>query len=179
MEVLKCFSPDVPELVVMETDGLQAVSQVDECLLVNPLEAGTRKVEPLEAPQRRELDGGETRNLVPGQDDRGQPLVAVKKFGREFWDIVVFEVNFTEYLELGEGILIHPGYFAILQGDFLQVYEPHRTEGVLCQFFDVITIQIQNLKIFYRNKKYFRHQIIDLFSWERSQVSQTQTTNIK
>ena len=84
MEVLKCFSPDVPELVVMETDGLQAVSQVDECLLVNPLEAGTRKVEPLEAPQRRELDGGETRNLVPGQDDRGQPLVAVKKFCRKF-----------------------------------------------------------------------------------------------
>ena len=26
------------------------------------------------------------------------------------------------------------------------MYEAHRTEGVLCQFFDVITIQIENLK---------------------------------
>ena len=146
VEVLESLPPDVLEEVVMEVDGLEAVAQVDEGLLVNPLKAGPREVKLLEIPQRRKLDGGQAGDLVLGQDDRVQSLIPVKKFSRKFWNIVVLEVNFTEYLKLGEGILIHSSYFAILQGDFLQVYEAHRTEGVLWQFLDVITIQIENLK---------------------------------
>ena len=130
MEVLKCFSPDVPELVVMETDGLQAVSQVDECLLVNPLEAGTRKVEPLEAPQRRELDGGEALDLVVGQGQCAQSLIAVKKFGGKFGDVVLFQVNLTEYFQLGEGILVQSLDFAVFQRDFLQMEQTNGTEGI-------------------------------------------------
>ena len=56
MEVLESLSPDVLEEVVMEVDGLQAVAEVDEGLLVDPLEAGPGEVKLLEAPQRRKLD---------------------------------------------------------------------------------------------------------------------------
>ena len=84
MKVLECLPPDVLEEVVMEVDGLQAVAQVDEGLLVDPLEAGPGEVELLEIPQRRELDRGQAGDLVPGQDDRVQSLIPVKKFGREF-----------------------------------------------------------------------------------------------
>ena len=84
MEVLESLSPDVLELVVMEVDGLQTVAEVDEGLLVDPLEAGPGEVELLETPQWRKLDGGQAGDLVPGQHDRVQPLIAVKKFGRKF-----------------------------------------------------------------------------------------------
>ena len=50
MKVLECLPPDVLEEVVMEVDGLQAVAQVDEGLLVDPLEAGPGEVKLLEAP---------------------------------------------------------------------------------------------------------------------------------
>ena len=59
MEVLKSLSPDVLEEVVMEVDGLQAVAEVDEGLLVDPLGAGPGEVKLLEASQRRKLDGGQ------------------------------------------------------------------------------------------------------------------------
>ena len=84
MKVLECLPPDVLEEVVMEVDGLQAVAQVDEGLLVDPLEAGPGEVELLEIPQRRKLDGGQAGDLVPGQNDRVQSLIPVKKFGRKF-----------------------------------------------------------------------------------------------
>ena len=60
------------------------------------------------------------------------------------------------------------------------MYEAHRTEGVLCQFLDVIAIQIENLKKYLHLKIIFLGvNYIDFFGWERDQVSQTQTTNIK
>ena len=84
MKVLKSLSPDVLEEVVMEVDGLQAVAEVDEGLLVDPLEAGPGEVKLLEASQRRKLDGGQAGDLVPGQDDRVQSFIPVKKFCWKF-----------------------------------------------------------------------------------------------
>lgn len=84
VEVLESLPPDVLEEVVMEVDGLEAVAQVDEGLLVNPLKAGPREVKLLEIPQRRKLDGGQAGDLVLGQDDRVQSLIPVKKFSRKF-----------------------------------------------------------------------------------------------
>ena len=84
MEVLESLSPDVLELVVMEVDGLQAVAEVDEGLLVDPLEASPGEVKLLEAPQWRKLDGGQTGDLVPGQDDRVESFIPVKKFCWKF-----------------------------------------------------------------------------------------------
>ena len=84
MEVLESLSPDVLELVVMEVDGLQAVAEVDEGLLVDPLEAGPGEVKLLETPQRRKLDGGQAGDLVPGQDDRVESFIPVKKFCWKF-----------------------------------------------------------------------------------------------
>ena len=130
MEVLEGLPPDILQQVVVEADRLHAAAEVDEGLGVDSPEAAAREVQLLEVAQRRELDGGQALDLVVGEGQRAQSLIAVKKFGGKFGDVVLLQVNLTEYFQLGESILVQSLDFAVFQRDFLQMEQTNGTEGI-------------------------------------------------
>ena len=99
----------------MKVDGVEAAPEVPEGLGADGLDVGGREINLSKLAQSRKLAGRQARDVVLAQDNSLQSLVAVKKFDRKFFDIVVFQVNFSQDFDPRKGIFINPLYSAIFQ----------------------------------------------------------------
>ena len=127
--------------VVVQVHRLHRAAQVLEGRFVHGADPAVRQVDGLERAERRELVVVQRGDLVVGQLDRLEVVVAVKGLGEDLGDVVFAEVEARHDLEVAEGVVVHVLDAAVPEADDPQVEQPHALEDVLVEVSDGVFVE--------------------------------------